>query len=104
MVLVRCLGADGAWGWEVVIPSRLHSTDSYQTFDARVALGQTAADHFNRDVKKGVQFLQSVGLLSEPVRAEEMAWFLRNSIGLDLRVIGDYLGERDDFNQAVLHK
>ena len=66
--------------------------------------GQTAADHFNRDVKKGVLYLQSVGLLSEPPAAGEVAWFFKSSIGLDKRVVGDYLGERDDFNQAVLHK
>ena len=45
-----------------------------------------------------------ISIVRVQVRAEEMAWFLRSSIGLDLRVIGDYLGERDDFNQAVLHK
>ena len=55
-------------------------------------------------MKKGVQFLQSVGLASGSPQPEELAWFMKKSIGIDKRAVGDYLGERDELNQAVLHK
>lgn len=63
---------------------------------------ETAADHFNRSPVKGTAYLHSVGLVSEPVTADELAWFLGQAEGLDKTVVGDFLGERDDLNLAVL--
>ncbi|XP_070585200.1 cytohesin-2 isoform X1 [Erythrolamprus reginae] len=56
---------------------------------------------FNMDPKKGIQFLVENELLrSTP---EDIARFLYKGEGLNKTAIGDYLGEREDFNIGVLH-
>lgn len=55
---------------------------------------------FNMDPKKGVEFLiQSCVIKQTP---EEVAGFLYKGEGLNKTAIGDYLGEKNDFNEAVL--
>ncbi|XP_072102456.1 cytohesin-2 isoform X1 [Mobula birostris] len=56
---------------------------------------------FNMDPKKGIQFLVENDLLKNV--AEEIAQFLYKGEGLNKTAIGDYLGERDEFNIKVLH-
>lgn len=56
---------------------------------------------FNRKPSKGIDFLintKKVG--SSP---EEVASFLKNTAGLNETVIGDYLGEREEFALKVMH-
>uniref|UniRef100_A0A7N0U676 SEC7 domain-containing protein n=1 Tax=Kalanchoe fedtschenkoi TaxID=63787 RepID=A0A7N0U676_KALFE len=56
---------------------------------------------FNTKPSKGIQFLintKKVG--SAP---EEVALFLKNTNGLSETVIGDYLGEREEFSLKVMH-
>ncbi|KAK1343591.1 hypothetical protein QTO34_016371 [Cnephaeus nilssonii] len=55
---------------------------------------------FNMDPKKGIQFLVEKGLLQSA--SEDVAQFLYKGEGLNKTVIGDYLGERDEFNIKVL--
>jgi len=55
---------------------------------------------FNMESKKGVQFLISHNLVAET--PEEGAQFLYKEEGLNKTAIGDYLGEKNDFNEAVL--
>uniref|UniRef100_A0A8C1MF08 Cytohesin 3a n=1 Tax=Cyprinus carpio TaxID=7962 RepID=A0A8C1MF08_CYPCA len=55
---------------------------------------------FNMDPKKGIQFLLENDLLQHT--PEDIAQFLYKGEGLNKTVIGDYLGERDDFNIKVL--
>ncbi|XP_046522483.1 cytohesin-3 [Equus quagga] len=63
----------------------------------QIAMGRKK---FNMDPKKGIQFLIENDLLqSSP---EDVAQFLYKGEGLNKTVIGDYLGERDDFNIRVL--
>ncbi|KAK7112061.1 cytohesin-1-like isoform X2 [Littorina saxatilis] len=55
---------------------------------------------FNMDPKKGIQYLINNGLvLNTP---EGVAGFLFQGEGLNKTAIGDYLGEKIDFNMAVL--
>lgn len=57
-----------------------------------------AAEHFNRDQKKGFQFLQSCNLLPpEKLQPIPVAHFLRSCPGLVKNAIGEMLGERDTF-------
>ena len=63
---------------------------------------ETAADHFNRKPAKGMAYLHSVGVVSDPITAAELSWFLTQAEGLDKTVVGDFLGERDELNLAVL--
>jgi len=55
---------------------------------------------FNMESKKGVQFLIGHNLVQET--AEDVAQFLYKEEGLNKTAIGDYLGEKNDFNEAVL--
>ena len=73
-----------------------------------------AADQFNRAPKKGLQFLAAQGLLAPPGAAPPapgaegprcpgaLARFFRLTPTLDKRAVGEFLGERDTFNQEVL--
>ncbi|RWR83030.1 ARF guanine-nucleotide exchange factor GNL2 [Cinnamomum micranthum f. kanehirae] len=61
-----------------------------------------AADHFNRDVKKGLEFLKLSHLVSEPPDPKSYAYFFRYTPGLDKNMIGDFLGDPDEFNLRVL--
>uniref|UniRef100_A0A8D1A9I2 Cytohesin 2 n=2 Tax=Artiodactyla TaxID=91561 RepID=A0A8D1A9I2_PIG len=56
---------------------------------------------FNMDPKKGIQFLVEDELLQNT--PEEIARFLYKGEGLNKTAIGDYLGEREELNLAVLH-
>ncbi len=56
---------------------------------------------FNEKPKKGVEFLQGQKLVGDGPM--DVAKFLAATTALDKAVIGDYLGERDDFNLSVMH-
>eukprot|EP00930_Biecheleria_cincta_P087192 TRINITY_DN7643_c0_g3_i1.p1 TRINITY_DN7643_c0_g3~~TRINITY_DN7643_c0_g3_i1.p1 ORF type:complete len:1562 (-),score=332.89 TRINITY_DN7643_c0_g3_i1:103-4788(-) len=60
-----------------------------------------AARTFNSEPSKSTAALQSLGLLSSPLTAESMAEFLRHTPALDLRVVGEYLSKRHEFNGQV---
>nr|XP_043634837.1 ARF guanine-nucleotide exchange factor GNOM-like [Erigeron canadensis] len=62
------------------------------------------ADHFNRDPKKGLQFLQGMHVLPDTLDPVSVACFLRYTIGLDKNLIGDYLGNHDQFCVDVLQE
>ncbi|XP_027968102.1 cytohesin-1 isoform X2 [Eumetopias jubatus] len=64
----------------------------------QVAVGRKK---FNMDPKKGIQFLIENDLLKNT--CEDIAQFLYKGEGLNKTAIGDYLGERDEFNIQVLH-
>jgi len=55
---------------------------------------------FNMDPKKGIEYLIEHELLKNT--AEDVAQFLYKGEGLNKTAIGDYLGERNDFNILVL--
>jgi len=55
---------------------------------------------FNMECKKGIQFLISHNLVHDT--PEDVAQFLYKEEGLNKTAIGDYLGEKNDFNEAVL--
>ncbi|KAL9417374.1 hypothetical protein AB3S75_040370 [Citrus x aurantiifolia] len=62
---------------------------------------QKGVSLFNRKPSKGIEFLinsQKVG--DSP---EEVASFLKNTTGLNETMIGDYLGEREEFSLRVMH-
>jgi len=60
-----------------------------------------AAKLFNSDPSKCTNQLQNLGMLPTPFSAESMAKFLKNTTGLDLRLVGEYLGKRKEFNGEV---
>ncbi|KAG6534119.1 ARF guanine-nucleotide exchange factor GNOM-like [Zingiber officinale] len=62
------------------------------------------ADHFNRDPKKGLEFLQGTHLLPEKLDPQSVACFFRFTAGLDKNLVGDFLGNHDEFCVQVLHE
>ncbi|MCO5591999.1 hypothetical protein L7F22_045992 [Adiantum nelumboides] len=61
-------------------------------------------DHFNRDIKKGFEFLQGIHLLPEKLDPSSVACFFRFTPGLDKTVVGDFLGDPDEFALQVLEE
>ncbi|XP_076329708.1 cytohesin-1-like isoform X4 [Tachypleus tridentatus] len=55
---------------------------------------------FNMDPKKGIEYLIEHGLLQNT--PENVSQFLYKGEGLNKTAIGEYLGERNDFNMKVL--
>ncbi|KAE9598777.1 hypothetical protein Lal_00022621 [Lupinus albus] len=62
------------------------------------------ADHFNRDPKKGLEFLQGRHLLPDKLDPQSVACFFRYTAGLDKNLVGDFLGNHDEFCVQVLHE
>lgn len=62
---------------------------------------QKGVSLFNRKPSKGIEFLISKKKISGT--PEAVASFLKNTSGLNETVIGDYLGEREDFSLKVMH-
>lgn len=64
----------------------------------------SGVEHFNRDPKKGFEFLQGAYLLPEKLDAKSVACFFRYTAGLDKNLVGDFLGNHDEFSIQVLHE
>ncbi|KAL8120946.1 ARF guanine-nucleotide exchange factor GNOM-like isoform X2 [Apium graveolens] len=62
------------------------------------------AEHFNRDPKKGLEYLQEVHLLPDKLDPQSVACFFRFTTGLDKNHVGDYLGSHDEFCVQVLQE
>lgn len=56
---------------------------------------------FNRKPSKGIEFLISTKKIA--ASTEAVASFLKNTSGLNETIIGDYLGEREEFSLKVMH-
>lgn len=81
---------------------RLESTNDFDcnpsTFVSKqLSIGKK---RFNMDPKKGVEYLIEHDILDET--PESIAKFLFDGDGLNKTAIGDYLGERNEFNMKVL--
>ncbi|CAK8534064.1 unnamed protein product [Lathyrus sativus] len=61
-----------------------------------------AANHFNRDNKKGLEYLKHAKLVSDPIDPKAYAYFFRYTPGLDKKAIGEFLGDPDAFYLQVL--
>lgn len=70
-----------------------------QTKAKQISIGRKK---FNMDPKKGIEFLVEHGLLNH--NEADVAAFLYKGEGLNKTAIGDYLGERNDFNEKVLRE
>lgn len=57
---------------------------------------------FNQKAKKGLKYFLANGFLSSE-EPREIATFLLHTDGLDKQVIGEYLGEGDEHNIAIMH-
>lgn len=79
--------------------ARLESQDEAKTITRQKHLS-IGRKRFNIDPKKGIEYLVENDLLKNT--PEDVASFLMKSEGLNKVSIGEYLGEKCDFNLAVL--
>lgn len=85
---------------EVECEMRAHENkeeNKHSNKDKQMALGRKK---FNMDPKKGIEFLYENQLLR--MDPQDVAQFLYKGEGLNKTAIGDYLGEKNDFNEQVL--
>ena len=53
------------------------------------------ADHFNGDLKKGLEFLQGTHLLLGKLDPQSVACFFKYTVGSNKNLVGDFLGNHD---------
>ena len=63
---------------------------------------KTGADQFNAKPREGLKYLTEHGILPNPPTAKSVALFLRTNPFVNKTVIGEYFGERKDFNHDVI--
>ncbi|CAI0628968.1 unnamed protein product [Linum tenue] len=61
-----------------------------------------AGNHYTRDDKKGLEYLRLSLMFPDPPDPRDYAFFFRFTPGLDKTMIGDYLGDPDEFHIQVL--
>ncbi|KAL3633139.1 Nucleolar GTP-binding protein 2 [Castilleja foliolosa] len=61
-----------------------------------------AGNHYNRDDRKGLEYLKVCQLISEPPDPKAYAVFFRYTPKLNKVMIGDYLGDASEFNIRIL--
>lgn len=59
-------------------------------------------DLFNQRPEKGIQFLQENGILNATLEPLEIAHFLRESPGLDKKMIGEYISKKKNVEKGIL--
>lgn len=59
-------------------------------------------EHFNQRPEKGIQFLQEHGVLNKTLDPLEIAHFLRETPGLDKKVIGEYVSKKKSISNRIL--
>ncbi|XP_028983448.1 Golgi-specific brefeldin A-resistance guanine nucleotide exchange factor 1 isoform X2 [Betta splendens] len=79
-------------------PERFSSglPDSQELLEIRIKkkLLITGTEQFNLKPKKGIQFLQEKGLLSNPIDNNQVAQWLRENPRLDKKMIGEFISDR----------
>ncbi|KAL6501089.1 Brefeldin A-inhibited guanine nucleotide-exchange protein 5 [Orobanche hederae] len=77
------------------------SASNFEKLKAHKSTIEAVVSEFNRHPGKGIQHLSSSGLVEKTPAA--VAQFLRNTPNLDKAMIGDYLGQHEEFPLAVMH-
>ncbi|XVF48806.1 hypothetical protein PTKIN_Ptkin03bG0218000 [Pterospermum kingtungense] len=96
----KSLEEDSA-GESVVVKSREDVTSNFEKAKAHKSTMEAAISEFNRQPVKGVAYLISNKLVEN--NPASVAQFLRNTPSLDKAMIGDYLGQHEEFPLSVMH-
>ncbi|EXC13619.1 Brefeldin A-inhibited guanine nucleotide-exchange protein 1 [Morus notabilis] len=83
------------------IKNRDDLTSNFEKAKAHKSTMEAAISEFNRKPVKGVDYLISNKLVENT--PPSVAQFLRNTPSLDKAMIGDYLGQHEEFPLAVMH-
>lgn len=74
---------------------------NFEKMKAQKSTIEAAVSEFNRKPSKGIEYLISSGLVENTPAS--VAQFLRNTPNLDKTMIGDYIGQHEEFPLAVMH-
>ncbi|KAF7837607.1 brefeldin A-inhibited guanine nucleotide-exchange protein 5-like [Senna tora] len=85
----------------VEIRSRDDVTSDFEKAKAHKTTLEAAIVEFNRKPVKGVEYLISNKLVED--KPASVAQFFKNTPNLDKAMIGDYLGQHEEFPLAVMH-
>ncbi|GKV00013.1 hypothetical protein SLEP1_g12776 [Rubroshorea leprosula] len=85
----------------VEMSGREDVTSNFEKAKAHKTTTEAAISEFNRNPVKGVEHLISNKLVEN--NPASVAHFLRNTPSLDKAMIGDYLGQHEEFPLAVMH-
>ncbi|XP_051121206.1 brefeldin A-inhibited guanine nucleotide-exchange protein 5 isoform X2 [Andrographis paniculata] len=77
------------------------SVSNFEKLKAHKSTIEAVVSEFNRKPEKGIKQLISSGLVEKTPTA--VALFLRNTPTLDKAMLGDYLGQHEEFPLAVMH-
>ncbi|KAI4344676.1 hypothetical protein L6164_011875 [Bauhinia variegata] len=83
------------------IRSREDVTIDFEKVKAHTSTLEAAIVEFNRKPNKGIEYLIANKLMENTPAS--VAQFLKNTPNLDKAMIGDYLGQHEDFPLAVMH-
>ncbi|KAL9165509.1 hypothetical protein ABFS82_06G175400 [Erythranthe guttata] len=83
------------------LKSRENSSNNFEKLKAHKSTIESVVAEFNRKPGKGIEHLISSGLVEKTPAA--VAQFLRNTPNLDKAMLGDYLGQHEEFPLAVMH-
>ncbi|GAB2273813.1 Brefeldin A-inhibited guanine nucleotide-exchange protein 5 [Dionaea muscipula] len=86
---------------ESVVESRADAPNDFEKAKAHKSTLEAALTEFNRQPGKGIEYLISNKLVENSPAA--VAQFLKNTTTLDKSMIGDYLGQHEEFPLAVMH-
>ncbi|KAL7194094.1 hypothetical protein ACSBR2_025688 [Camellia fascicularis] len=75
--------------------------NNFEKVKAHKSTMEAAISEFNRQPGKGIEYLISNRLVENTPAS--VAQFLRNTPSLDKAMIGDYLGQHEEFHLAVMH-
>ncbi|XP_059461146.1 brefeldin A-inhibited guanine nucleotide-exchange protein 5 [Corylus avellana] len=85
----------------IEIKNREDITSNFEKAKAHKSTMEAAISEFNRKPVKGIEYLISNKLVENTPAS--VAQFLRNAHSLDKAMIGDYLGQHEEFPLAVMH-
>ncbi|KAK1263102.1 Brefeldin A-inhibited guanine nucleotide-exchange protein 5 [Acorus gramineus] len=80
---------------------REDSPNQFEKAKAQKSTMEAAISEFNRNPGKGIEFVLSNMLVEKT--AASVAQFLRSTPSLDKAMIGEYLGQHEEFPLAVMH-
>ncbi|XP_021597943.1 brefeldin A-inhibited guanine nucleotide-exchange protein 5 isoform X2 [Manihot esculenta] len=98
---VQSLEEEVSPGEFVEIKIREDVSNNFEKAKAHKSTMEAAIGEFNRKPVKGVEYLISNKLVEN--NPTSVAQFLRNTPNLDKAMIGDYLGQHEEFPLAVMH-
>ncbi|KAG2646178.1 hypothetical protein PVAP13_2KG490600 [Panicum virgatum] len=75
--------------------------NQFERAKAHKSTMEAAVSEFNRKPAKGIEYLLSNKLIEN--KASSVAQFLKNTPSLDKVMIGEYLGQHEEFPLAVMH-